>query len=201
MLELLFVKVVDVAPISLRVDPILIGRHAKLAMEQRRTHRLTHQGDAFLGEQGAHGVHCLESRNHGVDIGEGGRAGFDPRVGLKCRGPGWGGGEHHLPCHRRSIGRILGKDIMQDRRARARHADNENRAGDFLGADLGKPLAVRDVLESVDGMAEDPFLRDQQTDVVEFGFASKRIEESVQGAQKGLVAEVLKTLCPPCRLF
>ena len=60
---------------------------------------------------------------------------------------------------------------------------------------------VIDVLESVDGMAEDPLLCDQQTDIVEIGFASKRIEESVQGVQKGLVAEVLETLCSRCGLF
>ena len=47
-LQLLEMKVVDVRPVGFGVDPILIGLHIELVVEERRAHRFAHHRHALL---------------------------------------------------------------------------------------------------------------------------------------------------------
>jgi hypothetical protein len=136
-------------------------------------------------------MHRLEAGDLGVDVGKGRRAGLDARIRVERGGLGRWRREHRLPGHRRSVGRVLRENVVQDRRARAGQADDEDRLDDLLLRDLGESLAVVHVVETIDGMTEDSLLGDHPTDRVQPGLALERGEQTFQRFDERAAAQIL----------
>ena len=195
-LELAVVELVDGTPIGLGVDPVLVGRHPKLVVEQRGAHRLPHQHDAFLGQLRAHRVDRVEAGQLHVAVGHRGRALGDTRVGVEGGGLGRRRREHHLPRHRCPAARVAGEDVVQDRGARPGHADDEHRAHDLLRRDLREALAVLDIVEAVDRVQQHPFVADDAPDVVELSLGRQRIDEAAQALHERTAGSVTQVIEP-----
>ena len=132
------VELVHRSPVGLGVDPVLVRRHPELVVEQGRAHRLAHHRDALLRELGAHRVHGAElAVALGLGLGRRQERGGlrDAGIGVEGRGLGRRRREHRLPRHRRAAVGVLGEDVVEDRRAGAREADDEHRPHDPLGRD------------------------------------------------------------------
>jgi len=117
-----------------------------------------------------HGVHGGEHRRLEVTGRDRGLARLDARVVVADRRLGRGRREHQLPGERRAVRRILVQDVVQDRGARAREADDEDRFHDVDLRDLRVPLPVAHIVQPILHVQEDALFRDVATDVVEPGF-------------------------------
>ena len=190
MLQLLLVEFVDRGEVGLLVDPVLIRVHAELIVEEGRDHRVGHDRDAFLRELRAHGMHRLEGRNLCFDAGEGRVGGGDARVGLKGRRLGRRRREHDLPGQRSPAVRILGQDVVEDRRAGARHADDDDGRDDPLLRDLGMQLAIAEVVEAVLRRVEDALAGDHAADGREVRIALEGVDEPLEALHELLLAEI-----------
>jgi len=78
----------------------------------------------------------------------------DARIAVPAGRLGRRAGAVHLPAQRRAVRWILGEQVEEDRRARARQPQDEERAADFLRADLGMAIAIVRELEAVAQVAE-----------------------------------------------
>ena len=182
------------------VHPVLVRWHAELIVEQGRTEAVGHQGHALLRQPRAHRMHGPESRHRRVDRRQDRLAARDPRIGVKARPlRGWGG-KHALPGHRHTIGGILGKDVVQDRGAGARQADDEHRLHDLLLRDrrILRPIAHEQ--QAVDEVPQHALARDHPADGGEMRLLLQRTQQDGQRFQELLITKILQS-ARACRGF
>src|SRR5215831_906633 len=99
------------------------------------------------------------------------RSAFDARVGL-MRCPLRGRRRiAYLPVERHTVGGILGQQAMQERRASAWQAGDEERPADLLHRDVGVLLAISLNLEPVHQHVGEILTRRDTTDKIEMRFA------------------------------
>ncbi len=165
-----------------------MGRREEHAREVVRRER-----HALLRQPRAHRVHPLEARDHPIDAGEPLLDHGDPRVGLVGRALRRRVRKHDLPGHRHAVGRILREELVQDRRARARQTDDDDRALDTSGGDLGMPGARRHHAQPVGEEAHEVGARDHATEQRQGGLALEPVEQQAERRPKRVVSEVVET--------
>lgn len=90
------------------------------------------------------------------------------------------------PGERRAVIRVLRQNVVKDRGAGARQADDEDRPRDLLARDLGEAFAIGDVVEAVHRVAEHALARDQAA------LALEGVEQQSERREEGAVAEVVE---------
>ena len=130
------------------LEPVLVARHAVRGVPDHRGELEGGDRSAFLRELRRHRVHLLEVGNQAVDAGEVRVDLRDARIASRsCAASG--GGNGNITSH--DIGTrfcgILRHQLVQDRGAGARHAEDEERPFDALVLDLAVLLAQLDVAQ------------------------------------------------------
>ena len=150
-LELLAVERVDRAPVERGiVEPILVARHAVLVVEQ---HACTSSAASCTTHSWASRapIGCIALKPGSADRRPRARR-RSPRSADRSRTCSPRAAEHGivaLPGERRAVRGIAREDVVQDRRARARQADDDDRLMHRDARDLGVSAARRDEPEPI----------------------------------------------------
>ena len=128
-------------------QPVRVRRHAVLRREDHAAEVAAGHAHALLREQRAHRVHRLEAGDHELDAVEQLLRRRDARIGVVGRGLGRRQRPVDLPRERHAVRGVLREEVVQDRRAGARLADDDDRRHDVGVGDLGMLLAPLDDAE------------------------------------------------------
>ena len=125
-------------------QPLRVRRHAVLRREDHAAEVAAGHAHALLRQPRAHRVHRLEAGDHELDAVEQLLRRGDARIGVVGRGLGRRERVVDLPRERHAVRGILREQVVQDRRAGARLADDHDRRHDVDVGDLGMLLAPLD---------------------------------------------------------
>ena len=129
---------------AIRAGVVRVVQQPAVVARQAVLHRKDHAGefagrdaDTLLPDQSAHRVKGQEPGNDLLGHLDGGLRLRDARVGVIGLGLRDRAGCVDLPRQRRPQVRILGQQVVKDRRAGAGLTDDEDRGADWLGGDFG----------------------------------------------------------------
>ena len=105
--------------VRLEEQPTVVGRQAKLGVEDHAPKRRSGHADAFLAEQRTHRVKGEESWHDGLDQVDGALRLSNPRIGRLGGARWWGNGSVDLPGEWSTQGGVLGQEVIEDGRAGA----------------------------------------------------------------------------------
>src|SRR5207244_11499814 len=93
--------------------------------------------------------------------------------------------------HGNAMRRILGEELVEDRRPGARQADDEDRPADVLLLDLGMAVADRGHTEPVLEQADEIRARDQASEQRQPGLVRERLEQLPEPLTEPAAPDVL----------
>ena len=175
-----------------RLEPALVVADAVRRREQDRRELVRRDRDALLRQRRAHPVHRLEAGDQLLDAGEVLLDRRDARIGVEARALGWRPRAHHLPGRRHAIGGIAREQLVQDRRAGARQAEDEERRAD--GATLDLRVAAQHVLhaQAVLEQAQQIRARDDAAERRQRRLALEGVDEARERGAERRIAEILQ---------
>jgi hypothetical protein len=173
-------------------EPVEVRREAELAQEDEAGELTAGDPDALLADPGAGRVHGLELRVelvHPLDLG---LHLIDSGVVVVGRGLGWRAGPVDLPREGDAIRGILAKEVVQDRRPGATHADHDDRRGDVGGRHVGMAGMPVGDLQPVDEVRREQLGGHRLAERVQSGLGLDALDEAVEAVSVGVAAEVLQ---------
>ena len=172
-------------PAGVRRDAVLRGEDH--AAKVRRS-----DANALLREPTAHGVHGQEAGHEQLDTRELRVDLVDAGVGEVGRRLGRGDRKVHLPGQRRAAGQVLGEDVVEDRGAGARLADDDDGRDDITVGDLGMLLAPVDDGHPVPEQHAHVAGDDVDAQRVEARFLAQCIEQTLESVPPGRFTEIVE---------
>src|SRR4051794_34467137 len=173
--------------------PVRVRRHPVLGGEDHAAEVRRGDAHALLREARAHRVHLLEAGDEQLGAGEDRVDLVDARVGVVGRG--LRGRHRHvdLPREWHAGGRVLGEEVVQDRRAGAALADDDDRGRDGARADLGGVRPPLRHLQPAGEEVEHAARSDVDAELVELPLLAQRVDETFAAVLPGRLAEVVET--------
>ena len=173
-------------------QPVRVRRHAVLRREDHAAEVAAGHAHALLRQQRAHRVHRLEAGDHELDAVEQLLRRRDARIGVVGRGLGRRQRAIDLPRERHAVRGILREEVVQDRGAGARLADDDDRRHDVGVGDLGVLLAPVDEPEAGREVLDDLARRDLLAELVQVGFGAQRVDVALEARPPRRLAEVVE---------
>ena len=195
-LQLAAMRRVDPAQIG-PVEPRLVARDAMRGREQHAREVVRGERDALLRQLRAHRVHRLEAGDQAVDARQMLVDRGDARVGLVGGALRRRPGMHHLPGHRHAVRRVLRQQLVQDRRPGPRQADDEERAFDPAGRDLGMRRVHGGHAQAILEQTDDIGTGDHAAERGEAGLGLEGVQQTPQRLAERRLAEVGEAGRPP----
>jgi hypothetical protein len=157
-------------------------------------------GDALDRQARSEGVDGLEVRSEQVEPPELSLGVRDAWVGFVAGRLGRGRWRHDLPGLRRAACRILGDEVMQERRSRPGQADDEERTGNPLVGDAGMTLAILGQAQAVGEQAEQISASHDPAEQREPRLRLQPLEDYAQRRAELVAAEIVEAGLPARRL-
>lgn len=191
MLEVAAVPAVGRGEVGLVEQPSVVRRHPVLDREDHAAEVRAGHPDALLRQAGPQRVEGREPRDQRVRHRQGGVGLGDPGVVVVGGRLGRWHRRVDLPGEGRAEGRVLGEEVVEDRRARAGLPDDDDRRHDLAVGHLGVGGAPRGDPGPGREVARELGRHHLHAQLVEAGLLDERGDQPVEPLLPGRLAEVV----------